>query len=221
MMKSFKIPSALFVIIALLLFSCEGEFEATSGFSDINLLFPENNEQCLGTNLPNGKIRVNFAWEDVTGTTSYILEYEDTVTGNNFSETTSASSLDIELEPGTLYSWKVTISDDFGGMRSSDTFSFYTEGLADENHVPFPAEIDVVNNGNGTLNISWRGADLDDDISFYNVFFSDSSPPTQLLSETTTESTTVNIQIGRTYYLNVVTVDRNGNFSDSKRSVQF
>ncbi len=204
-------------VLGLLFLSCEGKFEPINSLDAALLLLPANNQECLGIDLPNGKIQVAFDWEDVNGVSSYTLEYEDSVTGESFTVTSLESNLDLELEPGTLYSWRVTVSDDFGNSKTSDPFNFYTEGLAEENHVPFPAEINITDNGNGTVTIAWQGSDLDGDIDFYDVFFSNEDPPSQLLSETTDSSTTVEIQNGITYYLNVRTVDENGNYSDSKR----
>lgn len=205
----------LTVIISFLFFSCEGEFEPRDGLTNLTLVLPLNNQECLGTNLPNGKIRVAFDWEDVTGVSSYNLEYEDNVSGEQFIAPSVDSSINLELEPGTQYTWKVTVIDEFGNSIMSDAFNFYTEGLAEENHVPFPAAISIFDDDNGSLTISWDGSDLDNDIEFYNVFFSPQNPPTILLSETTAETTTANVQSGITYYLNVRTVDGNRNFSDS------
>jgi hypothetical protein len=214
-MKDFSRYFILTVIISFLFFSCEGEFELNDNPTSLTLVLPVNNQECFGTNLPNGKISVAFDWEDVTGVSSYSLEYEDNVSGEQFMASSADSSLNLELEAGTQYTWKVTVIDESGNPRTSDPFNFYTEGLADENYVPFPAEISIMNGGNGTLNISWDGSDLDNDIEFYDVFFSSQNPPVSILSETTAVTTTVNVLSGITYYLNVRTVDRNGNFSDS------
>lgn len=207
------------IIISFLVFSCEGEFETSDGLTNLTLVLPLNNQECFGTNLPNGKIRVAFDWEDVTGVSSYSLEYEDIVSGEQFMASSAASNLNLELEPGTQYTWSVTVIDEFGNSKTSDSFNFYTEGLAEENHVPFPAAISILDSGNGTLTISWDGSDLDDDIEFYDVYFSSQNPPVLILSETTSETTTVNVQSGITYYLNVRTVDGNRNFSDSKLTI--
>lgn len=219
-MKDVNRYFVLTVIISFLFFSCEGEFETSDSLTNLTLVLPLNNQECLGTNLPNGKIRVAFDWEDVTGVNSYNLEYEDNVTGEQFMATSTDSNINLELEPGTQYTWNVTAIDEFGSSRTSDAdFNFYTEGLAEENHVPFPAAINILDDDNGSLTISWDGSDLDDDIEFYEIFFSPQNPPEQILSETTVETTTVNVQSGIIYFLNVRTVDENRNFSDSKLTI--
>lgn len=209
----------LTVIISFHFFSCEGEFESEDVLTNVTLVSPRNNQECFGTDLPNGKIRVAFDWEDVTGVSSYSLEYEDNVSGEQFMASSTDSSLNLDLEPGTQYTWKVTANDESGTAGTSDAFNFYTEGLAEENHVPFRVAITILNNGDGTMTISWNGSDLDNDIEFYDVFFSTQDPPASILSETTALTITRNVQSGITYYLNVRTVDRNGNFSDSKLTI--
>ncbi|MRI00662.1 hypothetical protein GH721_09005 [Kriegella sp. EG-1] len=219
-MKSINIYVILIGIFSYSLCSCEGSFERTTEIDQVvTLTLPENNQECFGVNLPNGKIEVNFDWEDVSDANTYTLEYIEIVSGNSFTETSSSSNLNLELEPGTQFSWTVTTIDATGNPISSDSFNFYTEGLADENHVPFPAEIDELNNNNNTLTITWNGSDLDNDIEFYDVFFSDQNPPTLLTPETTSQTQTVNIETSKTYYLNIRTVDKNGNFSDSKKII--
>ncbi|MCL6265073.1 fibronectin type III domain-containing protein [Flagellimonas myxillae] len=218
-MKIIKIPFGCIVVLVFALLSCEGKFEPVNSLGEVQLLLPINNQECLGVDLPNGKIRVSFDWEDVDGVATYELEYEDTVSQETFAASSPTSGLELELEPGTLYAWKVTVSDDFGNSKTSETFNFYTEGLAEENHVPFPAEIDLIDHGDGTATLSWTGTDLDDDIAYYDVYFSNQDPPSQLLSNTTEQSTTVSMQDGITYFINIRTVDENGNYSDSKQSM--
>lgn len=204
------------VALAFVLIGCEGKFEPTSSLDSVNLLLPLDNEQCFGTRLQTDKIRVEFAWDDINQITQYIINYTDGVTGESNSLTTSESSISIDLEPGTLYSWSVTVSDDFGNSKTSPEFSFYTEGLTEPNHVPFPADLEYINNGNGTVEIFWQGLDLNDDIDYYQVFFSDDNPPSELFSSTNEISTTRDIIVGTTYYFMVLTFDENGNYSESK-----
>jgi hypothetical protein len=149
------------------------------------------------------------------------LEYEDTVLGEQLSETVTTSSLELNLEPGTQYIWSVTVTDNSGNSKKSNQFSFYTEGLATQNHVPFPAEVAISDNGDGTANLFWESLDLDDDIDFYQVFFSSDNPPNELFRETDEISSTQPIVAGETFYLKVKTVDENGNFSEASVSKTF
>ena len=215
--------SNTFYLMALtsVFLACEGKFEPNNSLGDINLLLPENNKQCFGTKLESNKIAVEFDWNDVDQITSYTINYVDGVTGESNLLTTTDSFISIELEPGTLYSWNVTVTDDFGHSEKSEDFSFYTEGLADSNHVPFPADISLPENVNNTINVSWEGVDLDNDIDYYQVYFSQEYPPTLFIDNTIEQSFNADVEMGATYYLNIVTIDENGNYSDSKVTVTF
>jgi hypothetical protein len=204
------------VALAFVLIGCEGKFEPTNSFDSVNLLLPLDNEQCFGTKLQTDKIRVEFDWDDINEITQYIINYTDGVTGESNSLTTSESYISIDLEPGTLYTWNVTVSNDFSNSKTSNEFSFYTEGLTNPNHVPFPADLEFIDNGNGTVDIFWQGLDLDDDIDFYQVFFSADTTPNEIFSSTNEISSTRDVVPGLTYYLVVLTFDENGNYSESK-----
>ena len=205
------------IVVLLFVFtSCEDKFEPINSLNSVNLLVPPNNEQCFGTKLETNKIRVAFDWDDTDQIAEYIINYADGVTGESNSMTTSESSISIDLEPGTIYTWSVTVSDGFGNSKTSPEFSFYTEGLTEPNHVPFPADLEFINNGNGTVDIFWQGLDLDDDIDYYQVFFSADNPPNELFSSTNEISITRDIIAGTTYYLMVLTYDENGNYSESR-----
>tara|TARA_R110000868_G_scaffold8485_2_gene43952 strand:- start:54 stop:710 length:657 start_codon:yes stop_codon:yes gene_type:complete len=215
--------SSIFNLIAfiLVLIACEGKFEPKNNLDAVSLLLPENNKQCFGIKLESDKIAVDFDWNDIDQITSYTINYVDGVTGESNSLTTTDSSISIELEPGTLYTWNVTVTNDFGNSEKSEDFNFYTEGLADSNHVPFPADIEIPAVVSNSLNVSWEGVDLDNDIDYYQVFFSKENPPILLIDNTTDQSFNADVETGATYYLNIVTFDKNGNYSDSKLSVQF
>lgn len=208
-------------ILFFLLTGCEGKFEPTNSLDSVNLLLPINNEQCLGIKLDTDKVRVEFHWDDINQVANYIIDYADGVTRESNSLTTSDSFIFIDLEPGTLYTWNVTVSDDFGDSKKSEDFSFYTEGLAEANHVPFPAKIEIQENPNNNVDVLWEGGDLDDDIDYYQVFFSQENPPIEFIDNTTENSFNIDVVSGSIYYLNIITFDQNGNFSESKLSRQF
>lgn len=213
----------LFTIIILIfsLLGCEGKFEPTDELKPVSLLLPLNNEQCHGIKLDSDKIRVEFDWNDSDLSTSYTVNYTDAVSSESNSLTTPDSFTFIDLEPGTLYTWNVTVMDDFGNSKKSEDFSFYTEGLSIANHAPFPVKIEIRENSNNTIDVFWDGVDLDDDIDYYQVLFSPENPPTQFIDKTTERSFNSAIVSGSIYYLNIITFDKNGNFSESKLSKQF
>ncbi|MBA4746868.1 MAG: fibronectin type III domain-containing protein [Muricauda sp.] len=220
-MGSYYRNTIIVSLFFILLTGCEGKFETNVDLQAVTLLLPENNSQCLGTELASGLISVQLDWEDVEGVNSFLLEYEDVVAGTQFTELTGASSTILDLEPGTLYRWKITVADGFGNSKTSEEFTFYTEGLSEENHVPFPPNLGVNNNGDNTVTLSWQSTDLDNDINYYNVFFSLNDPPDELISETDQTSATTAIEPNTMYYFKVIAYDKNGNFSSNSISVEF
>jgi hypothetical protein len=205
----------------ILLTGCEGKFETNVDLQAVTLLLPENNSQCLGARTSSNLIAVEFDWEEREGVNSFLLEYEDVVTGTQFTELTEVSSTILDLEPGTLYRWKVTVTDGFGNSKTSEEFTFYTEGLSEANHVPFPPNLGINNNGDNTVTLSWQSTDLDNDIDYYNVFFSLNDPPEELISATDQTSATTAIEPNNLYYFKVIAYDKNGNFSSNSISVEF
>jgi len=90
------------------------------------------------------------------------------------------------------------------------------------NYAPFPASIDIMDNGDGSITISWEGSDLDDDISSYEIYFGTSDEPDLVHSATDDgESLTQSITYGTTHYLEIVTTDALGNKSTAKRAIKF
>ncbi|WP_318310107.1 fibronectin type III domain-containing protein [Flagellimonas crocea] len=219
-MGSFIRNTFIVSLFYILLTGCEGKFETNVDLQAVTLLIPENNSQCLGTELGSGLISVQLDWEDVDGMNSFLLEYEDVVTGTQFTELTEASSTILDLEPGTLYRWKVTVTDGFGNSKTSEEFTFYTEGLSEANHVPFPPNLGVIDNGDNTVDLSWQSSDLDDDISHYKVFFSPNDPPDEVISGTDQTSTTIGVEPNMEYFFKVIVYDENGNFSSNGISLE-
>lgn len=214
-----NISVALGLVVTLT--SCEGKVEATNPIIETTLIAPENDKQCLGVLLPTDQIRVLFDWEDVAGVSSFLFEYEDTILGETKTVTVTESRLSLDLEPGTQYKWSVTVLDFFSAPKKSVLFSFYTEGLTTPNHVPFPANTTITTNENGTVTLNWESKDLDNDIDYYQIFFSPENPPTEIIPKTEETTTSRPVDAGLLYYLTVKTYDKNGNFSESKSSFQF
>jgi hypothetical protein len=90
--------------------------------------------------------------------------------------------------------------------------------------VPFPAEIIAPISGsyvfkdiNNEVTLKWSGADADNDIESYEIYFSTENPP-EILTATTNANTTeqkVNVVSQTVYYWRVITRDNEGNTSDT------
>lgn len=186
------------------------------------LVFPENNSECLeGTIISDTESSVTFLWNNSDNTDSYTVNLTNLDT--NASQTLSASTneLEITLQRGTPYSWKVTSkSDDTDETAESDLWKFYNAGPAIENYAPFPAEAIYPTVGSsiasGSVTLSWEGSDVDNDIDAYDLYIGESNPPTTLLGNTSTESIDFEAVSGKIYYWKVITYDTAGNTSNSE-----
>jgi hypothetical protein len=91
-----------------------------------------------------------------------------------------------------------------------------------QSHAPFPAEILSpaigvnVNSINGKITIDWNGADVENDISSYDVYLGTTATPVLLSSNVTASILNdVNVTANTTYYWKIITKDSKGNTSDS------
>ncbi|MCW1952623.1 MAG: hypothetical protein KIH80_000400, partial [Flavobacteriia bacterium] len=69
----------------------------------------------------------------------------------------------------------------------------------------------------GIVSIRWSGADIDNDIVRYELFFGTQNPPItpQNLSSNTTTQFTANVSEGSSYFWQVVSTDQTGNKTPS------
>ncbi|MFK7812171.1 MAG: hypothetical protein AB8B59_06730, partial [Maribacter sp.] len=64
---------------------------------------------------------------------------------------------------------------------------FYSEGISQENYAPFPATINTIDQTNGFVEISWEGADLDNDIDKYELYFGTDAENLDFIVSTTSD----------------------------------
>jgi len=189
------------------------------------LLFPEQNSECTtGEDLNSTTSRVEFRWQKAANTDSYELR----VTNNNSNITQTVStgqlSAKLPLQKGSPFSW-VVISRNTDTQESavSSTFRFYNAG-SERSYAPFPAAIlspasgaTVFRDINNEVVLEWAGADVDNDIVGYELYFSTNNPPLALFSEPgeSTTSIKVSVEANTVYYWNLITIDSEGNRSES------
>lgn len=214
------------LIIQLTLISCGGgdddpkEPEVVLG--TFELTFPVNNTLCTeGTTVSKDKVAIPLRWNTSKNATSYKVKVTNTVSGEKIERTTNNSSIEVNLLKGTKFSWNVTaILND--KEKLSSTWNFYTEGISESNHIPFPASITLEDNKDGTINIKWEGSDLDNDIKKYKVYLGDSESSASLIEET--ESTIIqnkSIDYNKKYFLKIITIDEKDNSSSSIKEFRF
>jgi len=219
----------LLIISALILQSCGGGGDDAPPpplpleIGSFKLLFPENNQLCtLGTDVSEGMISIPFRWNEAENATSYKLEIFEQGGTKTYEETVSTNAADVVITRGTQFNWKVTASLDQKELESDDIWNFYTEGTSVNSHVPFPAKITVTDNLDNSIDIIWEGSDLDDDIVSYDVSIgTESNPPALLLETTETSVLDYSIMYDTLYYLEIITLDTQGNRSISTKKFNF
>ena len=202
--------------------ACESQFNPVNQLGEVRLQFPEEDENCEeGTFLSNSEIRIPFEWETVENASSYRIEIRDVVLDQTLDtpDEVAGTETQLVLVPGTSYQWRVVATDGIS-EKASPFWNFYSSGLATENHVPFPAKIEVTDNLDGSATIVWEANDIDNDIVSYTISFGTNNPPDTVETNYVETSYIVNIVSGQTYYLVIRTIDDNENYSDTTLSIK-
>ena len=215
------------ILVGLLVASCGGSDDNNNTTPEekelgaLNLVFPENNLICTeGQDNSTDGVNIEFQWSASTNATSYELEITNQETNTTDTRTVTTTSLAVGLPKGTQFSWSVTAI--LGSKTlASDSWNFYSEGTSTENFAPFPAEISVADNGNGTVTVSWVGEDLDNDLVDYDVYIGISGNLELILENTTNENTNYNITAGEQYIIQIISKDSNDNTSTSRTYFTF
>jgi hypothetical protein len=187
------------------------------------LVFPDNNTECNeGVVLNDTQSSVAFQWNASANTDSYEVTIRNLDTNTSATTNTTTNEAVITLLRGVPYEWFV-VSKASGTTvtATSDKWKFYNQGPGVENYAPFPAEVVSPLRGSsiassGTIALEWAGSDVDNDITEYEILFgTDAMPSTSLgtTSDTTLDATIVS---GEIYYWRVITMDSQGNTSQSE-----
>lgn len=194
--------------------------------SAATLVFPEDLTECnTGIVDPENESlsTVTFQWNASQNTDSYTVTVTNLNTGNSSFTNSTTDQADITIERGTPFSWFVTSrADGTTNTSESATFRFYNEGPGTENYAPFPAEAISPTRGQNlsgvsSINLIWDGADIDGDITEYEVFFgTDTSALVSLGTTTETSIADVAVTTSTTYFWQVITIDNADNSSTSE-----
>lgn len=187
-----------------------------------NLVFPDNNLICTeGIDVGTEEVSIGFLWSESANATSYDIQITNQETSEIINQSSTAPEKTVTLKKNTQYSWEITAKLN-EVTKTSTVWNFYTEGIAVENYAPFPAEISFTDNSNGTVNISWVGSDLDDDIQSFDVYLGTEPEPNIYLTDTElVEIVNYEITTNIVYYIKIVTKDAAGNSSTSKALFTF
>ena len=212
--------------IALLFISCGG------GGSDEPLPTPEpaNTAPTVPTLVApaTSSLCINnivaFEWSASTDTENNPIVYQlQIATDNQFGQIVSTSEISsrthsVTLDKGKAYYWRVKATDSKNASSAySGTFSFYTEGVAVANHLPFLPEL-IQPETNTTITgttavLKWFASDADaSDVLTYDVYLGTTNPPTVKVAENRATSIfeAVSLQAATQYYWRIVVKDNKG-----------
>tara|TARA_B110000967_G_scaffold62079_1_gene63786 strand:+ start:19452 stop:20153 length:702 start_codon:yes stop_codon:yes gene_type:complete len=226
-MNTFKklIPTCLSLI--LLGASCSSdengsEIDSVDPPTQATLLFPENNTECNeGAVISETEAEVLFQWEEATNASSYILEITNLNEGTSRNISTITNEFLIRILRGVAYSWSVkSLVSGTTDTAESSIWKFYSAGLQEESHAPFPAEAISPQSGTtvnaGSITVEWEASDVDNDIASYTLWVDTVNPPITEVGDTSNTNLGITVASGQVYYWKVVTTDQVGNTSDSQ-----
>jgi len=212
------------LVLSLLVWTCKKK-ESPKPPNAALLTFPLQNSECnTGVELNATTSRVEFTWLAAEHTDTYELRVTNTT--SNITQTVSTSGLlaNLPLEKGAPYSWLVlSRNEETEDIATSATWQFYNAGF-DITYAPFPAQVihpesgsRVIKDINNEVELEWFGADVDGDIVSYEVYFENVSPPGELVASpsVSVQRIKVAVQANTTYYWKVLSIDGEGNTSDS------
>ncbi len=212
------------LMMLLFLFGCGGK-DAPRAPESSMLVFPLKDSECTtGVSLSSSTSEVEFQWQASDFTETYQIRVTNLVTNVSQNMSTSATSLKLPLEKGAPYSWFITSKNtNVTETATSEIWRFYNAGFQ-TTYAPFPAEIispksgaSVLRSANNEVELNWSGADVDNDIISYEVYFSINNPPETLVFSPFANDTDVNVTVAAdtVYYWSIKTLDSEGNTSDS------
>lgn len=188
-----------------------------------DLVFPDNDQICTeGTDMDDNMVAINFLWTESENAISYELKITNQETNDIISVVSSKPEKEVTLKKGSQFTWIVTAKLDATIKKESSSWNFYSTGVVSDNYAPFPAEINISDNTDGTVKIEWASTDLDNDITGYDIYLDTKRDADLLLSDTANTSiSSYAIEYGTIYYVKVVTKDTRGNSATSTRSFKF
>jgi hypothetical protein len=215
------------IFALLLVFNCSKDSDdgptTPPAPSAVSLTFPDNNQECnQGVEVNVNQSSVTFTWDASANTDSYDVVLKNLDAGTTTTHSSTTNQLAITIDKGTPYSWSViSKSTTSTETAQSDTWKFYNAGAPVTSHAPFPADLVGPNMGANftgvtSQTLSWLGVDIDNDIVSFDVYFGTVSPPTNLQTNTNSQTLDVTVAGGNTYYWRIVTKDGEGNTSQSE-----
>ena len=211
-------------IVAILMLGCKKK-KVPKPPESASLIFPLKNSECTtGQDISASSSQVEFRWQASLQTEMYELIVTNLNNGNKQDITTQATTARLPLEKGVPYSWLV-ISKKAEVLQTatSETWQFYNSGF-ETTYAPFPAQIiepkmgtTIFKDINNDVTLEWDGADVENDIVGFDLYFSTENPPETLDTSLGPNEVTTKVAVISeiVYYWKVITKDSEGNTSDS------
>ena len=186
------------------------------------LSFPAQNDVCTtGIIVSDTESKIVFKWAAAANATSYEITLKNLITNDVVTKTSNGIEQEVSLARNTPYSWFVTSKSSATETTKSDVWKFYNAGPGAITYAPFPAEITSpimgaeISASSGTINLEWKGSDVEGDIVGYDVYFGTANA--LLLKANVTDSFLADVPVtaGNSYVWKIITKDSKGNKSDS------
>ncbi len=209
------------IVIAVLLCKCSKPsiLEPDSAL----LTTPENSNTCVPLSTTASQGVINFGWEEAQNTDSYEVFVRNSITQTEQKKSADLTSTTFTLDRGAPYRWWVISSSEASPVNTkSEVWTFYLEALQQQSFLPFsallnnPQDEQEVTLSSGEINLQWTGSDLDDDIAHYQVYIgTDADQMTLVQDNQITSSYSALLDVGQTYFWQIITIDQRGNKSQS------
>jgi len=189
------------------------------------LVFPNKNSECTtGRDINQSTSEVEFQWMASNHTETYELRVTNLNTNITQIVSTAAISAKLPIAKGEPFSWFVrSLNTKVTETAISETWRFYNAGFQ-TTYAPFPAEVITPKNGasvfkdiNNEVSLEWEGADVENNIEGYELYLSTTTPPEILIASPSSDENSAKVSVASdtTYYWKVITIDSEGNSSDS------
>jgi hypothetical protein len=180
---------------------------------------PANNSVCLVGGNTNAN-EVQFTWIPVAGASSYELKITNLKSNTTETKTFPTSPATVILVTGLPYEWQVISKSSKTTLTASSAkWKFYLTGAGEVSYAPFPASLTFPASGQqvsasaGQVKLAWTGTDPDSGNSLlsYEVFVDTDVAKVRNQEvtplKTKTESLSIPVKSGGTYYWMVKTMD--------------
>lgn len=212
------------LVFGWLLVSC-GSDDSPKVPPAVSLVYPENNSECTtGISRSETTSEVEFRWGDTPHAVRYELTVRNLETNVAENVITSGLSASLVLDKGTAYSWNVIARSEAGmDGPAGAAWQFFNAGSA-LTYPPFPAQHKdpvsgetVTPDASGEVTLRWDGADADNDLVEFEIYFGTDASNLPLLQTLGSGqlSLFVPVQSGEVYYWEILSRDAEGNTSRS------